>query len=102
MMALIILFFPVQVMAMTGEVSKVDICRPGNVIFKTKSDWYVTARHLSGYSFQEGDKVSGKLKNTGIQIISKANGKKGKYYILDFETNRPDAIRYHCGHGLPK
>ena len=101
--ALIILFLPVQVLALTGVVSKVDVCRNGNVIFKTASGWYVTARYLSGQPLKEGDKVSGKLKTFGIQIISsKTNGRKGKYYILDFEVSRLDAINAHCGRGVPK
>jgi hypothetical protein len=90
----------VQVLALTGVVSKVDVCRNGNVIFKTASGWYVTARHLTGIPLTEGDKVSGRLKTYGIQIITKPNGQQGRYYILDFMTNRLDAIHAHCGSNL--
>lgn len=96
---MICLILPVHVLAITGVVAKVDICRNGNVIFKTTSGWYVTARYLSGYTLKAGDEVSGKLKNYGIQIIAKPNGQKGNYYILDFKTNQFDAINALCETG---
>lgn len=100
--ALIIMFSPVPVFGLTGAVSKVDVCRNGNVIFQTASGWYVNARYLSGELLKEGDHISGKLKTFGIQIISLPNGKKGKYYILDFKTSRLDAINAHCVRGFPR
>jgi hypothetical protein len=99
---MICLIMPVHALALTGVVSKVDVCRNGNVIFKTTAGWYVTARYLSGNPMQEGDKVSGKLKTYGIQIISKPNGQQGNYYILDFKTNRLDAINAQCESGSPR
>jgi hypothetical protein len=99
---MICLIIPVHVLAITGVVSEVDVCRNGNVIFKTTSGWYVTARHLSGYTIKAGDEVSGRLKNYGVQIISKPNGQKGNYYILDFKTNRLDAINALCGTGFSR
>ena len=94
------LMLPVQAAAMRGVVSKVDVCRSGNVIFKTSSGRYVTAQYLSGYSVKEGEKVSGKLKTYGIQVITKANGQQGKFCILDIKTSRLDAIHALCGGGF--
>jgi len=96
------LMLPVQVAALTGVVSKVDVCRSGSVIFKTSSGWYVTARYLSGHPVKDGEKVSGKLRTYGIQVITKTNGQQGKFYILDIESSRLDAIHALCGAGFPR
>lgn len=95
--SLIILLYPISALAITGMVSKVDVCRIGNVIFKTSTGLYVNARHLSGDVFREGERVSGKLKTYGVQVISTSTGRKGNYYILDFKSSRMDAINAHCG-----
>jgi hypothetical protein len=96
----IIIVMPAYALALDGVVAKVDVCRGGNVIFKTTSGWYVTARYLSGVSLKEGDKISGNLKTFGIQTISKPNRQQAKYYILDFKGNRFDAINAHCRSGF--
>lgn len=91
---------PVQAVAMAGVVSKADVCRSGNVIFRTSSGRYVTAQYLSGHPVKEGEKVSGNLKAYGIQVITKTNGQRGKFYILDIKTSRLDAIQALCGDRL--
>lgn len=96
LISLIILIYPVFASAMTGVVSQVDVCRIGNVIFKTSSGLYVNARQLSGDALKEGELVSGKLKTYGIQTILTSTGRKGNYYILDFKSNRMDAVNAHC------
>jgi hypothetical protein len=54
------------------------------------------ARYLRGIRFKEKDVVSGKMKNYGIQVISNTAGQRGKYYILNFQKNRLDAIKAAC------
>ena len=97
---IICLLLPAEAMAMTGVVEKVDVCRAGNVIFKTSTGWYVNARYVSGVMVKEKDAVSGKLKNFGIRVVTTADGRQGKYYILNFVKNRVDAINAFCGAGI--
>lgn len=94
---LITLLYPFYASAMIGVVSKVNVCGVGNVIFKTSTGLYINARHLSGEVFEEGERVSGKLKTYGIQSITATAGRSGNYYIMDIKSSRIDAVHAHCG-----
>jgi len=94
---MIMLLYPVSAAAVTGVVSKVDVCGIGHAIFKTSSGLYVTARYLSGEVLETGEQVSGKLKTYGVQSIVTPSGRKGNYYIIEFKSNRLDAVRAFCG-----
>ncbi len=102
MAAVCCLMFPVPAMALTGVVSKVDVCGSGNVFFRTLSGWYVTARHLGGHPMQEGERVWDKLRTYVIQAIPKTNVQQGRYHIPDIRTNRLDTIRALCGGGFSR
>lgn len=79
-----------------GVVVKEDVCGTGNAIIETTDNWYVAAEHWSGVFLSEGDKVYGELKRYGFQEITRADGREGRFYIEDYESNIGAAFEELC------
>lgn len=79
-----------------GEVVKEDVCGTGNAIIETTDGWYVAAEHWSGVYLSEGDKVYGKLKSYGFQELTRSDGREGRFYIEDYESNIGSAFEELC------
>ena len=96
LLAIIPLFFISLVFADTGVVVKEDLCGSGNSIIETTDGWYIAAEHYSGVYLYEGDVVYGKMKTYGFQILTRKDGKEGKFYIEDYESDIGDAYEELC------
>jgi len=93
---LIILLLPIQAFADKGMVVKEDVCGFGNAIIETTDGWYVAAEHYSGVYLYEGDVVFGKFKTYGFEEITRMDGRSGRFYIEDYESNIEDAFEELC------
>lgn len=84
------------VFADAGVVVKEDVCGSGNSIIETTDGWYIAAEHYSGVYLYEGDVVYGKMKTYGFQVLTRKDGREGKFYIEDYEINIGDAFEELC------
>ncbi len=84
------------VFADAGVVVKEDVCGSGNSIIETTDGWYIAAEHYSGVYLYEGDVVYGKMKTYGFQVLTRKDGREGKFYIEDYESNIGDAFEELC------
>ena len=91
-----LLFGVTPAFADKGVVVKEDVCGTGNVIIETTDGWYVAAEHYSGVYLYEGDVVFGKLKKYGFTEITRSDGRSGRFYIEDYESNIEDAFEELC------
>ncbi len=96
LLAIIPLFFTNLVFADAGVVVKEDVCGSGNSIIESTDGWYIAAEHYSGVYLYEGDVVYGKMKTYGFQILMRKDGKEGKFYIEDYESDIGDAYEELC------
>ena len=96
LLAIIPLFFTSMAFADVGVVVKEDVCGSGNSIIETTDGWYIAAEHYSGVYLYEGDVVYGKMKTYGFQILTRKDGKEGKFYIEDYESDIGDAYEELC------
>lgn len=88
--------FAVPAFAGKGVVLKEDVCGTGNAIIETTDGWYVAAEHYSGVYLYEGDVVFGQLKKFGFTEINRSDGRSGRFYIEDYESNIEDAFEELC------
>lgn len=93
---LVLVSFTNFVYADKGEVVKEDVCGSGNSIIETTDGWYVAAEHYSGVYLYEGDIVFGKLKKYGFTEITRKDGREGRFYIEDYESNIGEAFAELC------
>lgn len=91
-----LLFGVTPAFADKGVVVKEDVCGTGNVIIETTDGWYVAAEHYSGVYLYEGDVVFGGLKKYGFTEITRSDGRSGRFYIEDYESNIGDAFEELC------
>jgi hypothetical protein len=84
LLAIIPLFFTNLVFADAG------------VVIESTDGWYIAAEHYSGVYLYEGDVVYGKMKTYGFQILMRKDGKEGKFYIEDYESDIGDAYEELC------
>lgn len=90
------LFIPSLAFSDAGVVVKEDVCGSGNSIIETNDGWFIAAEHYSGVYLYEGDVVYGKMKAYGFQILTRKDGKEGKFYIEDYESDIGDAYEELC------
>ena len=88
--------FAAPAFADKGVVVKEDVCGAGNAIIETTDGWYVAAEHYSGVYLYEDDVVFGNLKTYGFQKITRSDGKSGRFYIEDYESDIGDAFEELC------
>ena len=81
------LFISSNVYGDRGIVVKEDVGGSGNSVIETTDGWFVAAEHYSGVYLYEGDVVYGDLKSYGFKNITRSDGRKGRFYIEDYETN---------------
>lgn len=79
-----------------GVVVKDDVCGSGNSIIETSDGWFVAAEHYSGVYLYEGDVVFGKMKTYGFQVLTRKDGREGRFYIEDYESDIGDAYEELC------
>lgn len=91
-----ILFIPTAVMADAGVVVKEDVCGSGNSIIKTTDGWFIAAEHYSGVYLYKGDVVYGKMKTYGFQTLMRKDGREGRFYIEDYESDIGEAYSELC------
>lgn len=84
------------VFADAGVVVKEDVCGSGNSIIETTDGWYIAAEHYSGVYLYEGDVVYGKMKTYGFQVLTRKDGREGKFYIEDYESDIGNAFEELC------
>lgn len=84
------------VFADAGVVVKEDVCGSGNSIIQTTDGWYIAAEHYSGVYLYEGDVVYGKMKTYGFQVLTRKDGREGKFYIEDYESDIGNAFEELC------
>lgn len=90
------LLFVSMAFADTGVVVKEDVCGSGNSIIETTDGWYIAAEHYSGVYLYEGDVVYGQMKTYGFQILTRKDGREGRFYIEDYESDIGDAYEELC------
>jgi hypothetical protein len=92
----ITLILELFLLADKGIVVKEDVCGSGNTIIETTDGWFIAAEHYSGVYLYEGDIVFGKMKTYGFQILMRADGSEGKFYIEDYESTLGGAYEELC------
>jgi hypothetical protein len=100
-MKIIILFFicfgfAVPAFADTGVVVIEDVCNTGYTVIKTTDGRYVVADYDSGVYLYEGNEVSGNLKTSGIQNITRSDGESGQFFIEVYGSNIDDVLEDLC------
>jgi hypothetical protein len=88
--------FAVPAFADTGVVEIEDVCNTGYTVIKTTDGQYVVADYDSGAYLYEGNEVSGNLKISGIQNITRSDGESGQFYIDVYGSNIDDVLEDLC------